>query len=87
VLATVAVQYLGLLEAQARVKIGEEALVAARELARVARDRESGGAGLKVDALRAEARAAADEVRLAQARNAFRTASVALAVTLKLDPA
>lgn len=87
VLAAVAVQYLALLEAQARVKIAEEALLAARELGRVARDRESGGAGLKVDALRAEARAAADEVRLAQARNAFRTVSVTLAATLKLDPA
>jgi outer membrane protein TolC len=86
VLATVAAQYLALQEAQARVKIAEEALAASRELARVAHDREAQGAGLKVDALRAEARAAADEVRLAQARNALRDASLALAVTLKLDP-
>jgi outer membrane protein TolC len=86
VLATVAVQYLALLEAQARVKIAEEALAASRELARVATDREAQGAGLKVDALRAEARAAADEVRLAQARNALRDASLALGISLKLDP-
>jgi len=87
VLATVAVQYLRLQEGQARVKIAEEALAAARELARLARDRESHGAGLKVDALRAEARIGADEVRLAQAHNALRQASVALALALKLDPA
>jgi outer membrane protein TolC len=86
VLATVAAQYLALQEAQAGVTIAEEALAASRELGRVARDREAQGAGLKVDLLRAEARAAADEVRLAQAQNALRDASLALAVTLKLDP-
>jgi outer membrane protein TolC len=86
VLTTVAVQYLALQEAQARVRIVEEALAASRELARVAHDRETRGAGLKVDALRAEARVAADEVRLARARNALRDASLALAVSLKLDP-
>jgi outer membrane protein TolC len=86
VLATVAGQYLALQEAQARVKIAEEALAASRGLERVARDREGSGVGLKVDVLRAEARAAADEVRLAQARNALREASLRLAVTLKLDP-
>jgi outer membrane protein TolC len=87
VLATVARQYLALQDGQAGVKIAEEALVAARELARLARDRERGGGGLKIDALRAEARVAADEVRLARARRGLRAASIELAVALELDPA
>jgi outer membrane protein TolC len=87
VLAAVARQYYGLQEAQARIKIAEEALAAARELARIGRDRETQGAGLKVDVLRAEARVAADEVLLARARKGLRDASVRLALTLRLDPA
>ncbi len=87
VLATVAQQYFALQEAQARIKIAEEALAASRELARVGRDREEQGAGLKVDVARAEARVAADEVRLAEARKELRDASVRLALTLKIDPA
>jgi outer membrane protein TolC len=86
VLATAAGEYLALQEAQARIRIAEEALAASRALTRVARDRANGGVGLEVDALRAEARAAADEVRLAEARNGLRAASLALAVTLRLDP-
>ncbi|MFN8544490.1 MAG: TolC family protein [Candidatus Binatia bacterium] len=87
VLATVAQQYFALQEAQARIKIAEEALAASRQLARVGRDREAEGAGLKVDVARAEARAAADEVRLAEAERRLRNASVRLALTLKTDPA
>src|SRR5207245_4286827 len=48
VLAIVARQYFTLQEVQARIKIAEEALAASRELARVGRDREQQGAGLKV---------------------------------------
>lgn len=87
VLAAVAQQYFTLQEAQARIKIAEEALAASRELARIGAEREERGTGLKVDVLRAEARAAADEVRLAEARKGLRDASVRLALTLKLDAA
>ncbi len=87
VLATVARRYFGLQEAQARVKIAEEALAASRELARIAAGREQRGVGLTLDVKRAEARVAADEGQLAEARRAMRDASVALAVVLKLDPA
>jgi len=86
VLATVAQRYFGLEESQALVDIAEQALVAARGLARLGGDREREGAGLEVDVLRADARAAADEVRLAEARNRLRNASLRLALTLELDP-
>ncbi|MBI3768393.1 MAG: TolC family protein [Deltaproteobacteria bacterium] len=86
VLASVAQRYFRLEESQALVSIAERALAASRELARLGRDRESEGAGLKVDVLRADARAAADEVRLAEAHNRLRDASLRLALTLKLDP-
>ncbi len=87
VLAAVAGGYFGLQEAQARIKIAEEALAASRALARVGRDRAAGGIGLKVDVLRAEAREGADEVRLAEARKALREASLRLALALRLEPA
>jgi len=87
VLAAVAREYYGVQEAQARIKIAEEALAAARELARVGRDRAAGGVGLKVDVLRADARVAADEARLAEARQALREASLRLALALRLEPA
>ncbi len=87
VLATVAQLYFALQEAQARIKIAEEALAASRELARLGGEREQRGAGLKVDMMRAEARAAADEGRVADAQKGLRDASVRLALALKLDPA
>lgn len=86
VLAIATQEYFGLQQALARITIVEEALAASRQLARVGRDREELGAGLKVEVARAEARAAADEVRLAEARRGLRDASVRLALTLKIDP-
>lgn len=86
VLATVAQLYFGLQRAQARVRIAEEAVAAAREFARIGVDRERVGTGLKVDVLRGEARVAADEARLAEARRSLREASVHLAMALRLDP-
>lgn len=85
-LLTVAQRYFDLEQAQARVAITEQAVAASQELVRLSRDRESLGVGLKVDALRAEAQLAEDEGFLSQTRKEFRDASVALALTLKLDP-
>jgi len=85
-LLTMAQQYFDLEQAQARVAIAEQAVAASQELVRLSRDRESLGVGLKVDVLRSEAQLAEDEGVLSQARKAFRDASVALALTLKLDP-
>lgn len=85
-LLTVAQQYFDLEQAQARVAIAEQAVAASQELVRLSRDRESLGVGLKVDVLRAEAQLAEDEGFLSQTRKEFRDASVALALTLKLDP-
>lgn len=85
-LLTVAQQYFDLEQAQARVAIAEQAVAASQELVRLSRDRENLGVGLKVDVLRAEAQLAEDEGFLSRARKAFRDASVALALTLKLDP-
>jgi OMF family outer membrane factor len=85
-LLTVAQRYFDLEQAQARVAITEQAVAASQELVRLSRGRESLGVGLKVDALRAEAQLAEDEGFLSQTRKEFRDASVALALTLKLDP-
>jgi outer membrane protein TolC len=86
ILAQVAIQYFRLEQAAAGVEIAEESLKASKELERVAETRESLGRGLKLDVIRAQARVANDQVRLAQAGQAVRDASVALALTLKLDP-
>jgi outer membrane protein TolC len=85
-LAEAAIGYFALQRAQAEVQIATHALAASRELGRVAGTRESMGAGLKVDVLKAQARVAADQIRLSQAGEALRTASARLAVTLTLDP-
>jgi len=86
VLARATRQYFGLLAAHAQVRIAEQALEVSRELARIGRDRASVGAGLKVDVLRAEARESASAVRLVEAQRLLRRASLALALTLQLDP-
>jgi outer membrane protein TolC len=85
-LAKAAIGYFALEQAQATVKIAEQALDSSRELERVTRDRQSLGSGLKVDVLRAHARVASDALRLSQAGEAMRNASIQLALTLKLDP-
>jgi outer membrane protein TolC len=86
VLAQVAIHYFRLEQAAAGVEIAEESLKASKELERVAETRESLGRGLKLDVMRAQARVANDQVRVSRAGQAVRDASVALALTLKLDP-
>jgi len=85
-LASAAGGYFGLLETRARVQIAVQALSASRELQRVAESRETLGRGLKVDVLRAAAQAATDQIRLSQAGERMRNASLQLALILKLDP-
>ncbi len=85
-LASAASGYFVLLEARAEVQIAEQALEASRELERVADTKESLGAALKADVLRAAAQLAADQIRLSQAGERMRNASVRLALILKLDP-
>lgn len=85
-LASAASGYFVLLEARAEVQIAEQALEASRELERVADTKESLGAALKADVLRAAAQLAADQIRLSQAGERMRNASVQLALILKLDP-
>lgn len=84
-LAQAAVRYFLLERAQAEVKIADDALRASREFARLARDREVLGAGLKADVARAEAESAADELRLAHAGMAMRQTSIELALVLNLE--
>jgi outer membrane protein TolC len=86
VLARATQQYFNLLDAQARVAIGQEAVAASQEFSRLANHREVQGVGLKVDVLRGEARLAAEEILLAQTGKDFRTESLRLAQTLRLDP-
>ena len=85
-LAEAAIGYFDLQRARAAVKIAQQAVAASQELEHVAGDRESLGAGLKVDVLRARARVAGDKIRLSQTGQAMREASVKLALILKLDP-
>jgi outer membrane protein TolC len=85
-LAAAADGYFALLETRAEVQIAQQALEASRELQRLAESRESLGRGLKVDVLRAVAQAATDQIRLSQAGERMRNASVQLALILKLDP-
>ncbi|MBI2923853.1 MAG: TolC family protein [Planctomycetes bacterium] len=82
-----AVQYYDLSLARARVVAVERAVREAEELVRVTEARGRAGAGLPADGLRARAEYAARRQDLALALKAFGDASVALAVTLHLDPA
>jgi len=86
-LARVATGYFQLQRMEAHVDIATSAVATATELLQLARDRESLGAGLEVDVVRAEARLAREEVALTAAEERFRTASIGLAHTLQLDPA
>lgn len=86
VLAEAATGYFALEESGGEIRIALQALTASQELARVADTRYSLGSGLKVDAKRAAARVAVDQLALSRASAGFRKASVELALTLKLDP-
>ena len=81
-----AVQYYDVVLAQAQVAVVRRALQEAEELLRIERLRLKTGTGLLVDELRAQAALAVRQQGLLTAVNAFYTASVALTLTLHLDP-
>jgi outer membrane protein TolC len=83
---TAAVQYYDVVLAQAQVGFARRSLEEAEELLRIARLRTKTGTGLPVDEFRAEAALAARRQNLLAALNGFYSASVALTVTLHLDP-
>ena len=81
-----AVQYYGIVLAQAQVTAAQQAIKDAEELLRINRLKLKTGTGLPVDVLRAEADLALKQQTLLTALNGFYNASVALTVTLDLDP-
>jgi outer membrane protein TolC len=81
-----AVQYYDIVLAQAQVGVARRSLQEAEELLRIERLRLKAGTGLPVDELRAKAALAVRQQNILIALNAFYTASVALTVTLYLDP-
>lgn len=81
-----AVQYYDIVMAQAQVAVAQRAMNEAEELLRIQRLRVKAGAGLPADELRAEAALAGKQQDLFTALNGFSNASVALTVTLRLDP-
>ncbi len=81
-----ALQYYDLLLAQARVAAAGQTVDQASELQRTFRLRLSAGTGLPADALRAEAALAAAQQDQITALNGFYEASIALTLTLHLDP-
>ncbi len=81
-----AVQYYDIVLAQAQVSAAQQAIKDAEELLRINRLKLNTGTGLPVDVLRAEADLALKQQTLLTALNGFYNASVALTVTLNLDP-
>ncbi|MBI4581741.1 MAG: TolC family protein [Planctomycetes bacterium] len=81
------VQFYDLALAQTRVATAHQAVAEAEELLRISRLRSRTGTGVPADEMRAEARLAERQQDLVLAVNEFYRASVALAVTLHLDPA
>ncbi|MDB5297726.1 MAG: TolC family protein [Phycisphaerales bacterium] len=81
-----AVQYYDLMLAQARVAVARRAAAEAEEALRLTNLRAKAGAGLPADEMRARAFLAGRRQDLLLAVNAFYQASVALTVTLHLDP-
>jgi outer membrane protein TolC len=81
-----AVQYYDLVLTQAQVSVAWRAIKEAQELFRIERLRLKTGIGLPADKLRAEAALAGKQQDLLTALNGFYDASVALTVTLHLDP-
>ena len=71
--------------AQARVSAAHQGVAEAEELLRISRLRLRTGTGVRADELRAEARLAQRRQDLESAINDFYAASVALAVTLRMD--
>jgi len=81
-----AVQYYDLVLNQAQVSVALQAIKEAEELLRIERLRLKAGTALPADELRAEADLALKQQNLLTALNGFYDASVALTVTLDLDP-
>jgi outer membrane protein TolC len=81
-----ALQYYDLVLAQAQVASARQAVAQASELQRTFHLRLSAGTGLPADSLRAEAALAAAEQEQISALNAFYQASIALTLTMHLDP-
>ena len=81
-----AVQYYDLALMQARLGVARQAVAEAEELVRITAVRLRAGAGLPADDLRARAALAAQQQDLAVALYNFYQASVALTLTLHLDP-
>ncbi|RME37627.1 MAG: TolC family protein [Planctomycetota bacterium] len=85
VLRQAARQYYDLVLAQARVAAAHKGVQEAEELLRISRLRTKTGTGVPADELRAEARLAQRRQELVSELKGFYDASVALAVTLRLD--
>jgi outer membrane protein TolC len=81
-----AVQYYDMVLAQQRLAVTQQAVSEAEEFLRISQLRLRAGNGLPADELRAKAALAARQQDLALAINAFYQASLALTVTLHLEP-
>lgn len=86
-LLQVAATYLALVRAQTRVKITEEAVANAEELARITSEFAKSGHGLQADADRAKVEAASRQRDVLQAQENLAVVSADLARLLRLDPA
>ena len=80
------VQYYDLVHRQAKVATADKGVEEAQELVRVNRIRIENQMGVRADLLRAQARLAGRRQDLVLALHAFRQASIALCLTLHLDP-
>ena len=81
-----AVEYYDLVFAQAQLAAARQAVSEAEELLRITNLRVRAGTGLPADVAQAEASLASRQQDLALALNGFYDASVALTLTLQLDP-
>jgi outer membrane protein TolC len=81
-----AVQYYDLVLSRARLAVARQSVAEAEELVRITRLKVDSGTGLPTDALRAQANLAGFQQDVFIALNQFYQASVALTLTLHLDP-
>ncbi len=79
-------QYYELVLAQAAIQAAHQSVAEADELYRITKLRSQAGTGVRADELCAEAQVARRKQDLVKAVRAFRDASVALSVTLRLEP-
>ena len=82
-----AVEYYDLALAQAQLQVAQQAVNEAQELLRITHLQVNAGTGLPADEQRAEAQLAGFQQDVVAALNGFYQASVALTLTLHLDPA